>query len=123
MSNEPKAFVPFVHVKDVAASVEFYKLLGFSVLNTFVPPGHASPVWAWMKSGAANVMLAAADGPFDSDQQAVLFYLYVDDLEGKRADLVEKGIDCGAIEQRFYAPRGEFRIQDPDAYVIMVMHT
>jgi len=30
---------------------------------------------------------------------------------------------AGPIQYPFYSPRGEFRIQDSDGYVIMVTHT
>jgi len=37
--------------------------------------------------------------------------------------VVEAGIDAGAIARPFYAPRGEFRIVDPDGHVVMISHT
>jgi hypothetical protein len=37
--------------------------------------------------------------------------------------LIAEGIEAGTIQYPFYAPRGEFRIQDPDGYVIMITHT
>jgi hypothetical protein len=33
------------------------------------------------------------------------------------------GVEVSAIEMPFYAPRGEFRISDPDGYDIMITHT
>ena len=123
MSNAPKALVPFAHVKSVSASIAFYEKLGFTVGNTVVPAGETEPVWAWMQSGGAQIMLGRADGPFDADQQAVLFYIYVDDLPAKHAALKAAGIGVGEIQLRFYAPRGEFRVHDPDDYVLMFMHT
>jgi len=32
-------------------------------------------------------------------------------------------IDAGPIARPFYAPEGEFRVTDPDGYVLMVTHT
>jgi len=54
---------------------------------------------------------------------AVLFYIYCDDVEGLRNHLLASGVKAGPIQTPFYAPSGEFRIEDPDGYVIMVTHT
>ena len=121
--RRPRSLVPFAHVKSVPDSVAFYGKLGFEVRNTFQPAGESEPVWAYLESGRAQLMLAKADGPFDADQQAVLFYIYCDDVAATRAELEQAGIGVGKIAHPFYAPRGEFRVQDPDGYVLMFMHT
>lgn len=123
MSHSPKALVPFAHVKDVLSSIEFYQKLGFSLGNTFTPPGETSPSWAWLASGDAQLMVAKADEPVVAAQQAVLFYVYVDDVAAKHAELAAAGIGVGKIAYPFYAERGEFRVMDPDGYVLMITHT
>ena len=55
--------------------------------------------------------------------QAVLFYLYCSDVAAFRTMLMEAGVEVGPINSPFYAPRGEFRVVDPDGYVLMVTHT
>jgi len=119
----PRALIPFAHVESVPVSVAFYCKLGFEVRNTFQPAGESEPVWAYLESGRAHLMLGKADGPFDAGQQAVLFYIYCDDVAATRAELERAGIPVGKIAHPFYAPRGEFRVRDPDGYVLMVMHT
>jgi hypothetical protein len=111
------------HVKSVPASIAFYRRLGFEVENTFVPPDQKEPSWANLSSERARLMVARADEPVIPSQQAVLFYCYCDDVAVLRKDLMAEGIDAGPIQYPFYALRGEFRIQDPDGYVIMVTHT
>jgi hypothetical protein len=124
MTNPVRALVAFAHVRSVPASIEFYAKLGFTVGNTFAPPGEAEPSWAWLERGsAAQLMLARASEPVIASQQAVLFYLYVDDVAAKRAELIAAGIACSDIARPFYAPRGELRIVDPDGYVLMITHT
>jgi predicted enzyme related to lactoylglutathione lyase len=118
-----KALVPLAHVKDVTASAAFYQRLGFSVENTFVPVGETESAWAWLVSGDANLMIARADEPVVAAQQAVLFYLYVDDVAAAHAELAALGISVGTIAYPFYAQCGEFRIEDPDGYVLMITHT
>ncbi len=120
----PRAFVPFLHVFDVPASVAFYQTLGFTVGNTFAhPAGDGGITWAWLENGRAQLMLAKASGRVDAEQQAVMFWVYYDDVAATRTALLAAGIPCGEIATPFWAPRGEFRITDPDGYGIMVSHT
>jgi catechol 2,3-dioxygenase-like lactoylglutathione lyase family enzyme len=118
-----RSLVPMAHVRNVAQSIEFYRKLGFEVGGDFVPQGRDTLSWAWLESGGANLMLALADEPVVPDQQAVLFYLYCDDVPATRFRLQEAGVVAGPIEYPFYAPRGEFRVTDPDGYVLMITHT
>ncbi|HJW95145.1 MAG TPA: hypothetical protein VJ901_16130, partial [Thermoanaerobaculia bacterium] len=75
--------------------------------------------WAWLHSGPAQLMIAKASEPVVASQQAVLFYVYVDDVAAKHAELGS----TETIAYPFYAPRGEFRVPDPDGYVLMITHT
>jgi hypothetical protein len=111
------------HVRSVPASIEFYRLLGFGVENTFTPDGQEEPSWAYLSSDRAQLMLAKADEPVIPGEQAVLFYSYCDDVPAMREHLMAEGVEAGPIQSPFYAPRGEFRIEDPDGFVIMVTHT
>ena len=123
VSNPARALVPMAFVKSVAASIAFYGRLGFTVENTFTPSGQEELAWAWLQSGRAQIMLAKATDPVVASEQAVLFYLYCDDVPAAWERLIAEGVEAGPIQHPFYAPKGEFRIQDPDGYVIMVSHT
>jgi hypothetical protein len=68
-------------------------------------------------------MLALESHPVIAEQQAVLFYVYGDDVSATRSTLEEAGVPVGPIAYPFYAPRGEFRVTDPDGYVLMITHT
>ena len=118
-----KALVPMAHVRSVPRSIDFYRKLGFVEGNTHTPEGGREPVWAWLTSGGAQIMLALASELVDPEKQAVLFYVYAPDVEAFRSTLIEAGVDAGPIQHPFYAPRGEFRVTDPDGYVLMVTHT
>ena len=120
---QTRQLVPMAFVADVERSIAFYRHLGFDVGNTFAPPDATKPSWAWLQSGDAQLMLAVASHPVIADQQAVLFYAYTDDVVAAQASLIEAGLRPGAITTPFYAPRGEFRLMDPDGYVVMVTHT
>lgn len=116
------SLVPFVHVRDVAASTGFYGKLGFEVVSTFAAEGASEPTWAWLRSGGANLMIARATAPILAEEQAVFFYLYVEDVPAKHAEFRAAGIPAHDITYAFYAPRGEFRVVDPDGYGLMITH-
>lgn len=125
---QTRQLVPMVFVADVERSIGFYRHLGFEVGNTFAPQGATKPTWAWVHSGEAELMhaqlmFAQASEPIVPDQQAVLFYVYTDDVEAARASLIEAGLSPGDITMPFYSPQGEFRLIDPDGYVLMITHT
>ena len=119
----PRSLVPLVHVKSVPRSVEFYGKLGFVATNTHTPDGGTEPVWASLDVGDAHLMVSRARDANDPIQQGVLFYLYTPDVDAFRAELVSRGLQAGPVECPFWAPRGEFRLEDPDGYVVMVTHT
>jgi catechol 2,3-dioxygenase-like lactoylglutathione lyase family enzyme len=118
-----QSLVPMAFVESVPRSIEFYRKLGFREAGTHTPEGGKEPVWAWLTSEGAQLMLAKASEPVDPEKQAVLFYLYSSELDPYRDRLIEAGVAAGTIEKPFYAPRGEFRIVDPDGYCLMVTHT
>jgi catechol 2,3-dioxygenase-like lactoylglutathione lyase family enzyme len=123
MVANTRSLVAFAHVASVERSIAFYADLGFRVLNTVVPNGQTAPVWAWLESDKANLMVGSASGPIDHTQQAVLFYLYFDNIKETRAALVALGHTLGEIKYPFYMPGGECRLEDPDGYVLMLAQT
>jgi len=106
------------HVADIRASVAFYEVLGFAVGNSVTPDGEDVPNWVWLRAERAELMLARASAPVVPDQQAVLFYTYCDDVAATHAAWAAAGLEVGPIEKPFYNPGGEFRLADPDGYVI-----
>ena len=120
MGAQTKSLVAFAHVAIVQRSIDFYADLGFKVVNSVVPQGQSAPVWAWLESEKAKLMVGLADGPFDSAQQAVLFYLYFDNIKETHAALMARGHSPGEIKYPFYMPGGECRLEDPDGYVLML---
>jgi catechol 2,3-dioxygenase-like lactoylglutathione lyase family enzyme len=118
-----RSLVPMASVASVPRSIAFYKKLGFEIGNTHAPEGESEPVWAWIRSDKAHLMLAQAEGPVARQEEGVLFYLYCDDVLGFQKQLLEDGLEAGEVTYPFYAPRGEFRVIDPDGYTLMVSHT
>jgi hypothetical protein len=137
--------VAMAHVADVDRSADFYALLGFG--RRGVVKGHDGVTnWVHLVSGGAapadeaagaELMLARAGGPVDHAQQAVLLYMYSDDVTALRAHLLAAGIPDGGrfapphnpahtraavfdLTRPFYMPAGELRLHDPDGYCILV---
>ena len=114
-----------IHVADVERSAAFYGLLGFVIGNSVPaePPMH----WAWLYAPKAsdwkrgpNLMVTRSARAVDPSAQDVLFYLYAADLPSLRSTLVSQGIEAGEIDYPDYLPNGEFRVQDPDGYTLMI---
>ncbi len=117
--------VPMIHVADMDRSVAFYRLLGFDVGNSV--PREGPMHWAWLYAPNApdwkrgpNLMLSRTGRPIDESAQDVLFYLYAADLVGLRDQLLAAGVKASAIAYPDYLPKGEFRVQDPDGYTLMI---
>jgi len=110
--------IPFVHVSDVARSIAFYELLGFEPKDTHERDGRLD--WAALESRGAQLMLAHATAPIERDKQAVLFYLYADDLAALRDQLLAAGITVGEIRDGSPGPARELGLADPDGWCLMV---
>jgi catechol 2,3-dioxygenase-like lactoylglutathione lyase family enzyme len=117
--------VPMIHVADVERSAGFYRLLGFEIGNHVPPAGRMH--WAWLYAPKAdnwkrgpNLMLTRSARPIDASAQHVLFYLYAADLKSLRSSLVAKDVKASEISYPDYLPEGEFRVQDPDGYTLMI---
>ena len=125
--------VPMAHVVDVEESIRFYALLGFQARDRVQHAGRTQ--WAWLTSGKGHLMLAAAGEPILSEQQAVLFYLYTDDVAAMRSHLLASGLEDGAkfggtqcdrrrvvfeVAHPPYMLEGEIRVVDSDGYCLLI---
>jgi hypothetical protein len=114
-----------IHVADVELSAAFYQFLGFEIGNRV--PKSGRPQWAWLYAPGApdwrrgpNLMLARTGRPLQPEAQDVLFYLYAGDLVSLREKLLLEGLKPGEIKYPDYLPKGEFQLQDPDGYCLMI---
>lgn len=117
--------VPMIPVWDIERALEFYKLLGFAMGNRVPQQGRIN--WAWLYAPNApdwrrgpNLMLSRSEREIDRAATGFLLYLYATDLVSLRAELVSAGKNPGPIQYPAYLPKGEFAIQDPDGYRLMV---
>jgi catechol 2,3-dioxygenase-like lactoylglutathione lyase family enzyme len=110
--------VAYAHVADVQRSIDFYAYLGFEAADVTLLEGVT--VWAQLVSGAGRLMVAQADEEIDRRAQAVLFYLFTPDVSALREDLAREGVPVGEIDHPEYMPKGVFRVEDPDGYVLVI---
>lgn len=130
------ALVPFVHVASVDDSLTFYAHLGFSTDSRLADQSNRA-FWASAVSGKAKIMFAQSSGEINPDDQAVLFYMYAENVKALRTHLLAKGLHdggafCGLpgpnngrrvvfeVAYQHYMPAGEIRVADPDGYCILV---
>jgi hypothetical protein len=113
------ALKPMAHVADVAASVSWYSKLGFVAVHAWTPEGRPMQ-WAHLHNGGAELMLVRSDRPMNPGAQDVLFYLYAHGVAAYRERLIAQGLRPGELNYPFYAQHGEFRIDDPDGYRLLV---
>lgn len=134
--------VPMAHVSDVDRSVDFHSCLGLECISRF-KDDNAVTYFAALRYQQAGLMLARASGPIMPSEQAILFYMYVNNVELLREYLLKEGFADGGVipGQRndsadakrlergptvfelnfpFYMPEGELRVHDPDGYVILI---
>jgi glyoxalase/bleomycin resistance protein/dioxygenase superfamily protein len=116
------ALTPMAHVADVARSVSWYAKLGFVAEHAWTPEGKPMQ-WAHLRNGGAELMLVRLDRPLNPEAQDVLFYLYAQGVAAYRENLMAQGLTPGALSFPFYAKHGEFRIDDPDGYCLLVGDT
>ena len=113
--------IPFVHVADVQRSIDFYGLLGFELQDTYQHEDRLD--WASLSNARAEIMLAHVSEPVDPSQQAVVFYLYADDLDELRERLLAHEVAVSPIRDGTPGPEREVRLSDPDGYCLMVAET
>jgi predicted enzyme related to lactoylglutathione lyase len=113
-----RGLVPMAHVQDVARAIEFYRQLGFETRNTLRSDGQLA--WAWVDNGKAHLMLVRSARPMNPGAQDVTLYLYAPDVAAYRAELSTRGVTVGPLTYPAYMPEGEFRIDDPDGYCLLI---
>lgn len=135
MTTRIHRLTPMVHVADVEHSIRFYALFGLALDNKVQV--HGRTTWAMLGSRQARLMLTAASGPILPEHQAIILYLYSNDIAALRAHLLANGVHDGGPftgatgpnsgrsvvfnpTKPFYMPEGELRVHDPDAHCLLV---
>ena len=100
--------IPMLPVRDMPASVDFYRKLGFEVENR-----NDGWRWAMLVLDDCRVMLdESINQPPDAPRTSVI-YLYPDDIFAYHREVRRRGLDVPSISHPFYG-MSEFRIEDLD---------
>ena len=79
--------------------------------------------WAHLRNGGAELMLVRSDRPLNPGAQDILFYLYAHGVAAYRESLLSQGLRPSELNYPRYARHGEFRIDDPDGFCLLVGDT
>ena len=75
----PPRVVPMLHVPSVAATVDWYRSIGFEVIDT--GEDGSELVWAMLRYGDSAIMLSAGGRESDKHRREVDLYIHVDDVD------------------------------------------
>jgi catechol 2,3-dioxygenase-like lactoylglutathione lyase family enzyme len=114
------ALVPMLPVTDVTRTIAFYLQLGFTIGNTHTPEGLNAPVWAWLYTGRAHVMINQAEEPIEANHGTASIWIYAEDVAATHELLKSRGLDAGEISYPPYNVGGEFHVHDPDGYAVFI---
>jgi uncharacterized glyoxalase superfamily protein PhnB len=114
---------PNFFVKDINATISFYKLLGFTTIAT-VPETGEDLVWAMMMKGNVTVMFQTFESLADelpnisrTDGGSLLLYIKLTSIRAFFEELKDKVTILKGLEKTFYGAT-EFSILDNNNYVL-----
>src|SRR5690242_19863827 len=100
--------IPMLPVKSVAASIEFYQKLGFTVERRQDDWG-----WAMLCFGECRIMVDQSINTKPGVPRQSVLYFYPENITKYHAEVRKNGVDVPDLETTFYGMK-EFRIDDPD---------
>ena len=106
--------VPMIHVPDVRKTVDWYRSIGFSVLDTY-DDGGAGLSFAIISIGSTQVIFSSGGSPSSSRRREVDLYVYCDDVEERYARLQDRVEVFEGLHDTFYGMR-EFIIRDVNRF-------
>jgi catechol 2,3-dioxygenase-like lactoylglutathione lyase family enzyme len=87
---------PMLHVADVERAIDFYRKLGFELID--VQPSTSPFGWARMHCEGGALMFLRAEEDGEPPQGGMLLYLYTPDLPGMREQLVAGGVGVADLD-------------------------
>lgn len=113
---------PNIFVHDMKASIAFYSLLGFRLVNQ-VPPDTDAPVWAMLQCEAVTLMLQTYQSLGDELPEirreggaGMLLYVQLKGIRDLFSRIEPKTEVLKGLERTFYGAT-EFTIRDMNHYV------
>lgn len=108
--------VPMIHVPDVSATVDWYKDIGFTVIDTY---GNDSGglSFAILSFGSSQVMFNQGGRPSTHDRREVDLYVYTDNVDEFYERIKDRVEIVDGLHDTFYGMR-EFIIRDLNRFWI-----
>lgn len=113
---------PNIFVKDINKTIDFYRQLGFELINTV--PDQGDYVWAMMKCGNVTFMFQTFESLGDelpvisrNDGGSLLLYIGLKNIETFFENIKDKVTVVKDLEKTFYGAT-EFSIKDNNGYLL-----
>jgi uncharacterized glyoxalase superfamily protein PhnB len=100
--------IPMLPVANLAASIDFYQKLGFSVEQRNDTWG-----WAMLRFDECRIMVDQSINTHRSAPRQSVLYLYPEDVRSYHRQVTESGLTIPDLDNTFYGMT-EFRLDDPD---------
>lgn len=111
-----KKVTPMIHVPDVRATVDWYRDIGFTVLDTYGDEGDGLS-FAIVRFGTAEVMFSEGGKPSAERRREVDLYVETEDVDEMYASLKDRVETVEGLHDTFYGMR-EFIIRDINRFWI-----
>ena len=111
-----KKAVPMIHVPDVRATVEWYRGIGFTVVNTY-DDGGSGLSFAILSFGISQVMFNQGGERSSKRRREVDLYVYTNEVDALYAELKERVEVVESPHETFYGMR-EFIFRDLNGFCI-----
>jgi len=115
---------PNLFVRDIRATIEFYKQLGFNVTMSVPGEKEGDFVWAMVTNGSVTFMFQTYDSLGDAlspisrkDGGSLLFYINLKNIRSFFAGIHDKVTILQGLNKTFYGAT-EFSILDNNNYVL-----
>jgi len=123
-STKMDSLSPNLFVKDIQASIEFYRQLSFQLVVTVPEEGQGDLVWAMMACGNVNFMFQTFQSLGDTlpqisrqDGGSLLLYIRLKNIRAFFESIKDKVQVVHGLEKTFYGAT-EFSISDNNNYLL-----
>jgi uncharacterized glyoxalase superfamily protein PhnB len=118
------SLAPNLFVKDIRATIEFYKLLGFNLVMSVPAEPEGNLDWAMVSSGNVTFMFQTFQSLGDTlpmisrqDSGSLLFYIRIRKIRSFFDNIKDKVNVVHGLQKTFYGAT-EFSITDPNNYLL-----
>jgi len=113
----PRAVVPMIRVPDVAATIAWYRAVGFELVDTWTeaPEDGGEITWAELAFGQGSVMFSVGGEGSGAARREVDLYVYVDDVTDVAHRLNGHAEVLEDVHETFYGMR-ELVVRDLNGF-------